>query len=58
MERPDISPDVNNLLQDSQFKTASAEKSCSMLRKLLAKNRTIKVKNVKPYMFLHFDSFT
>ena len=45
MERSDISPAVYSLLQHSQHTTASVE-SFSMLRKLLAKNKNVKVENI------------
>ena len=47
MERPDLSPAVYNLLQDSLPTTASSESSFSILRRLLAKDRKFKVENVK-----------
>ena len=47
MVRPDISPAVYSLLQYSQHTTASVERSFSLLRKLLAKDRNFRVKNVK-----------
>jgi len=39
MERQDISPAVCSLLQNSQPTTASVERSFSMLKKTLAKDR-------------------
>jgi len=58
MERQDISPAVYSLLQNSQPTTASVERSFSMLKKLLAKDRNFKAKNVLYYMILHFNSST
>ena len=56
IERPDISPAVNNLFQHSQPTIASVERCFSMLQKVLAKDRHIKVENVKQHMILHFNS--
>ena len=39
MERKDISPAVYHMLQNSQLTSASVERSFSMLKKLLAKER-------------------
>ena len=57
MERQDISPAVFHMLQNSQSTSASAERSFSMLKKLLAKDRNFKVENVRHYMILHFNEF-
>ena len=46
MERPDIIPAVYSLLLHTQPTSASAERSFSMLSKLLAKNRNFNVENV------------
>ena len=47
MERHDsISLAVYHMLQNSQPTSASVEKSFSMLKKLLAKDRNFKVENV------------
>ena len=54
MERQDISPAVYHMLQNSQPTSASVERSFSMLKKLLAKDRNFKVENVRHYMILHF----
>ena len=53
MERQDISPAVYHMLQNSQPTSASVEKSFSMLKNLLAKDRNFKAENVRPYMILH-----
>ena len=58
MERQDISPAVYHILQNSQPTSASAERSFSMLNKLLAKDRNFKVKNMQHYMILHFNVST
>ena len=58
MERPNILSDVYSLLQHSQPTIAFVERSFSMLQKLLAKDRNFKVKNVKQYMILDFNSRT
>jgi len=58
MERQDISPAVYSLLQNSQPTTASVQRSFSMLKKLLAKDRHFKAENVHHYMILHFNSST
>ena len=47
MERQDISPAVFRMLQKSQPTSASVERSFSMLKKLLAKDRNDKVENVR-----------
>ena len=54
MERQDISPAVYHMLQNSQPKSASVERSFFMLKKLLAKDRNFEVENVRHYMVLHF----
>ena len=46
MEWQDISPAVYHVFQNSQPISASVEKSFSMLKKLLAKDRNFKVENV------------
>ena len=58
MERQDISPAVYHMLQNSQPTSASVEKSFSMLKNLLAKDRNFKVENVRHYMILHFNAST
>ena len=58
MERQDISPAVYHMLQNSQPTSASVERSFSMLKKLLAKDRNFKVENVRHCMILHFNVFT
>ena len=52
MERQDISPAVYPMLQNSQPTSASVERSFSMLKKLLAKDRNFKAENVQRYMIL------
>ena len=46
MKRQDISLPVYHTLQNSQPTSASVKRSYSMLKKLLAKDRNFKVKNV------------
>ena len=58
MERQDILPAVYHMLQISQPTSASVERSFSMLKKLLAKDRNFKVENVRHYMILHFNAST
>ena len=58
MEREDILPAVYHMLQNSQPTSASAERSFSMLKKLLAKDRNFKVDNVRHYIILHFNGPT
>ena len=41
-----------------EYRDVSVERSFSMLRKLLAKDRKFKVHYVKQYMILHFGSCT
>ena len=43
MERQDISPAMYHMLQNSQATSAFVERSSSMLKKLLAKDRNFKV---------------
>ena len=58
IERQDISPAVYHMLQTSQPTSTSVERSFSMLKKLLAKDRNFKVENVRHYMILHFNAST
>ena len=58
MERQDISPAVYHMLQNSQPTSASVERSFSMLKKLLAKDRNFKAENVRHYMILRFNAST
>ena len=58
MKRQNISPAVYHMLQNSQPTSASVERSFSMLKKLLAKERNFKVENVRHYMILHFNAST
>ena len=46
MERQNISPAVYHMLQNAQSTSASVERSFFLLKKLLAKDRNCKVKNV------------
>ena len=56
MEKQDISPAVYHLLQNSQPTSASAQRSFSMLKKLLDKDRNFKAENMRHYMILHFNA--
>ena len=58
MERQDMLPAVYHMLQNSQPTSASVERSFSILKKLLAKDRNFKVENVPHYMILHFNAST
>ena len=58
LERQDISPAVYHILQTSQPTSASVERSFSMLKKLLAKDRNFKAENVRHYMILRFNAST
>ena len=58
MERQDISPAVSHVLQNSQPTSASVERSFSMLKKLLSKDRNFKVENMRHYMILLFNAST
>ena len=51
-----ISPAEYHMFQNSQPTSASVERSFSMLKKLLAKDRNFKVENVRHYMVLHFNA--
>ena len=57
-ESQDISPAVYHMHQNSQPTSASVERSFSMLKKLLTKDRNFKVENVRHYMILHFNAST
>ena len=57
MERQDISP-ANHMLQISQPTSASVERSFFMLKKLLAKDRNSRAKNVRHYMISHLNAST
>ena len=56
MERQDISPVVYHMFQNSQPISASVKRSFSMLKKLLAKDRNFKVKNVRHHLNLLFNA--
>ena len=58
MKKQDISPAVYLMLQNSQPTSASVERSFSMLKKLLAKDKNFKVQNVRHYMILPFNVST
>ena len=54
MERQNISPAVYHMLQNSQPTSAFVERSFSVLKKLLAKDKHFKVENVRHYMLHDF----
>ena len=54
MKRQDISTAVYHMVQNFQPTSASVERSFSMLKKLLAKDRNFKVENVRHYTILPF----
>ena len=56
MEKQDVSLAVYHMLQNSQPTSASVERSFTMLKKLLAKDRNFRVENVRHYMILHFNA--
>ena len=58
MERQAISPAVYHMLQNSQPTSASVERGFSMLKKLLAKDRNFKIRNVRHCMILFFNAST
>ena len=58
MKRQNISTAVYHMLQNFQPTSAFVERSFSMLKKLLAKDKSFKVKNVRHYMILHFNAST
>ena len=57
-ERQNILPAVYHMLHNSQPTSASLERSFSMLKKLLAKERNFKTKNVRHYMISHINTST
>ena len=58
VERRDISPAMYHMHQNSQPTSAFVERSFSMLKKLLAKDRKFKFENVQHYTILHFNAST
>ena len=58
MSRQEVAPAVYGLLQRCQPTTAAVERSFSMLKKLLAKDRNFLPKNVKHYMCVHYNLST
>ena len=54
--RGDISPHLYSLLTNSQATSASAERSFSILRKLLARDRNFKDDNVRHYLMLKYNT--
>ena len=58
MERQGISPAAHHMLQNFQLRSASVERSFSMLKKLLAKNKNFEAEKVRHYMILNFNAST
>lgn len=58
LSRSNISPAIYNLLQRCPASSASVERSFSMLKKLLAKDRPFKPDNVKNYIVMYFNNVT
>ena len=56
MERQDISQAVYHMLQNSQPTSVSVGRSFSTMKKVLAKDKNSKVKNVRHYIILHFNA--
>ena len=56
MDRSEVSPLMYALLQSAQPSTASVERSFSILKKLLSKDRNFRPENVKKYLMLYFNS--
>jgi hypothetical protein len=56
--RAEISPLLYGLLQNCQATSAEVERSFSMLKKLLAKDRNFLPENVRCYLTLHYNSVT
>ena len=58
IKRQDISPAVYHMLQNSQPTSASVERSFSMLKNQLAKDRNCKVEILRHYIIFHFNVST
>ena len=58
MERQDISPAAYHMLQNSLPTSASVERSFSMFKKLLARDRNFNAENVRHYLILHLNKST
>ena len=56
MGRGDISPHFYSLRSNSQATSASAERSFSILRKRLARDRNFKDDNVRHYLMLKYNT--
>lgn len=56
MDRNEVSPQLYCLLQRAQPSTASVERSFSMLKKLLSKDRNFQPENVKKYLMVYFNN--
>jgi len=55
LSRPEVSPTLYGLLQKCQPTSASVERSFSMLRKLLAKDRNFLPDNIPKYFKLYYN---
>lgn len=53
--RDDISPQLYGMLQHCQPTTSSVERSFSMLKKLLAKERNFRQENIKKYIIMYVN---
>ena len=56
MGRGDISPHLYRLLSNSQATSASVERSFSILRKLLARDRNFKDDNLRYYLMMKYNT--
>lgn len=56
MDRSEVSPALYCLLQSAQPSTAAVERSFSMLKKLLSKDRHFRPENVKKYFCVYFNN--
>lgn len=55
LSRPEVSPTLYGLLQKCQATSASVERSFSMLKKLLAKDRNFLPENIPKYFKLYYN---
>ena len=54
--RPEISPHLYTLLMNCQCTSSSVERSFSMLKKLLTKQRNFKDENIRKYIILYYNA--
>ena len=52
-----ISPEIYSLLQNCPSTSCEVERSFSMMKKLLAKDRNFKLENIKNYMLVFYNKF-